>query len=75
MVLLSVSRQVAVDELIAVEALVSTGVDTVENRRWEAGMAPHVYFIGCQDSGSAHSVFVGKIRRGEVGHPGRFGAR
>ena len=70
---LAVASEVAVGELIAIEALMATPVRSVEDGEREAREASDMDFIGGKARGGANGV--GRIRRGEGGRPSRFGVR
>ena len=66
---LSVASEVAVGELIAIEALMATSVRSVEDGEREAREASGMYFVGGKTRGSANGVVIGVLDVGKVDVP------
>ena len=56
---LSVAREVAIGELVAIEALMGTTVRSLENGEGKAREASDVVFIGDKARGGANGVVIG----------------
>ena len=66
---LSVASEVAVGELIAIEALMSTPVRSVEGGEREARKASDMDFIGGKTRSGANGVVIGVLDVGKVDVP------
>ena len=66
---LSVASEVAVGELIAIEALMSTTVRSFEDGEWKARETSDVNFIGGKARGGANRVVISVFDVGKVGVP------
>ena len=66
---LSVASEVAVGELIAIEALMATPVRSVEDGEREAREASDMDFIGGEARGGANGVVIGVFDVGKVDVP------
>ena len=67
--LLSVASEVAIGELIAVEALMGTTVRSIKDGEGEAREASDVDFIGGKARGGANGVVIGIFDVGKVDVP------
>ena len=56
--MLSVGGEVNIFQLVAGEALMSAGVDVVEDGHCEAEQSVHVDLVRCETCGGAHSIVV-----------------
>ena len=66
---LSVASEVAVGELIAIEALMATPVRSVEDGERQARKASDMDFIGGKTRGGANGVVIGVLDVGKVDVP------
>ena len=66
---LSVASEVAVGELIAIEALMATTVRSFEDGEGEARETSDVNFIGGKAHGGANGVVIGLFDVGKMGVP------
>ena len=66
---LTVAGEVAVGELIAIEALMATPVRSVEDGEREARKASDMDFIGGKTRGGANGVVIGVLDVGKVDVP------
>ena len=66
---LAVASEVAVGELIAIEALMATPVRSVEDGETEAREASDMDFIGGKARGGANGVVIGVFDVGKVDVP------
>ena len=60
-ILLAVSGEVAVFQVVAGEALVASGVVVFEDSEGKAGEAVHMHLIRCQPGGGADGIVVSKF--------------
>ena len=67
--LLSVASEVAVGELIAIEALIATSVRSFEDGKRKAREASDMDFIGGKTRGGANGVVIGVLDVGKVDVP------
>ena len=67
--LLSVASEVALGELIAIEALIGTTVRAINDSEGEAREASDVDFIGSKASGGADGVVIGVFDVGTMNVP------
>ena len=67
--LLSVASEVAIGELIAIEALMGTTVRSIKDGEWEAREASDVDFIGGKARSGADGVIIGVFDVGKMDVP------
>ena len=64
--LLAFASEVAIGELVAIEALTDTTVRSFDNGEGKAREASDVDFIGCKARGGANGVVIGVFDVGQV---------